>query len=116
VIGPGQVSLPTETWKVIIILDQGSNDVSRVTTSTRTIAVRMPNVDGLGLNWRDYRVSVDNIEALTGFDFFSNVPVGIQAVIESVVDNGLVEDWEMIPDQYTLDEREAERKYRLGEE
>lgn len=113
VIGPGQVALPTETWKVIIILTQGTNDVSRVTTSTRTIAVRMPNEDGLGLDWRDYRVSVDNIEALTGFDFFSNVPVSIQAAIESVVDNQLVWDWEMVPDAYTLDELEAERKYRL---
>lgn len=113
VIGPAAVALPTETWKVIIVLPQGTNDVSRVTTSTRTIAVRMPNEDGIGLNWRDYRVSVDNIEALTGFDFFSNVPVGIQAVIEAVVDNQLVEDWEMIPDQYTIDELEAERKFRL---
>jgi len=113
VIGPAQVALPTETWKVIIVIPQGTNDVSRVTTSTRTIAVRMPNEDGIGLNWRNYRVSVDNIEALTGFDFFSNVPVGIQAVIEAVVDNGLVEDWEMIPDQYTIDELEAERKFRL---
>jgi endonuclease G, mitochondrial len=112
-IGPAAVALPTETWKVIIILTQGTNDVSRVTTSTRTIAVRMPNQDGLGLDWRTYRVSVDNIETLTGFDFFSNVPVGIQAVIESVVDNQLVEGWEMIPDQYTLDEMKAEREYRL---
>ena len=116
VIGQGQVALPTETWKVIIILTQGTNDVSRVTTSTRTIAVRMPNEDGLGLDWRDYRVSVDNIETLTGYDFFSNVPVSIQAVIEAVVDNQLVEDWELIPDQYTLDELQAEREYRKLQE
>jgi DNA/RNA endonuclease G (NUC1) len=32
-------------------------------------------------------VSVDQVEALTGFDFFSNVPANIQAAIESVVDN-----------------------------
>ena len=112
VIGSGQVALPTETWKVIIVLTQGTNDVSRVTTSTRTIAVRMPNQNGLGINWRDYRVSVDNIETLTGYDFFSNVPVGTQAVIESVVDNGLVEEWEMIPDTYTLEELQAEQVFR----
>jgi DNA/RNA endonuclease G (NUC1) len=32
-------------------------------------------------------VSVDQVEALTGFDFFSNVPVAIQNVIEAQVDN-----------------------------
>ncbi len=112
-IGPGNIALPTHTWKVIIVIDQGTNDVSRVTTSTRTIAVDMPNQDGIGLNWRDYRVSVDNIEALTGYDFFSNVPVSIQAVIEAVVDNQLVWDWEMTLDKYTIDEIRAEREYRL---
>jgi endonuclease G len=32
-------------------------------------------------------VSVDQVEQLTGYDFFSNVPVSIQSVIESRVDN-----------------------------
>jgi DNA/RNA endonuclease G (NUC1) len=32
-------------------------------------------------------VSVDQVETLTGYDFFSNVPASIQNVIESVVDN-----------------------------
>ncbi len=112
-IGSGNVALPTQTWKVIIVLPSGNNDVSRVTTSTRTIAVNMPNDDNVNSDWRTYRVSVDSVEALTGYDFFSNVPVGIQAVIEAVVDNGLVEDWETVPDQYTLDEIKAEREYRL---
>jgi endonuclease G len=87
-IANGHVTVPAQTWKVIIVLPVGTNDVSRVTTSTRTIAVIMPNTQGIRTtDWRTYRVSVDQVEALTGFDFFSNVPVGIQAVIESVVDN-----------------------------
>jgi len=32
-------------------------------------------------------VSVDQVEAITGFDFFSNVSPSIQNVIEAVVDN-----------------------------
>ncbi len=35
-----------------------------------------------------YRVSVDGIEAITGYDFFSNVSTSIQAVIEGSVDTG----------------------------
>lgn len=86
-IANGHVAVPAQTWKVIIVLPVGSNDVSRVTTSTRTIAVVMPNSGTIGSDWRAYRVSVDQVEALTGFDFFSNVSSGIQAVIEGQVDN-----------------------------
>lgn len=86
-IANGHVAVPAQTWKVIIVLPVGSNDVSRVTTSTRTIAVVMPNSGTIGSDWRTYRVSVDQVEAITGFDFFSNVPANIQAVIEGKVDN-----------------------------
>ena len=75
-------------WKVIIVLPAGTNDVARVTTSTRTIAVIMPNTQGIRTaDWKTYRVSVDQVETLTGYNFFSNVPATIQNVIESVVDN-----------------------------
>jgi endonuclease G len=86
-IANGHVAVPAQTWKVIIVLPVGSNDVSRVTTSTRTIAVVMPNSGTIGSDWRAYRVSVDQVEAITGFDFFSNVSSGIQAVVEGRVDN-----------------------------
>jgi len=86
-IANGHVAVPAQTWKVIIVLPVGSNDVSRVTTSTRTIAVVIPNSGSIGSDWRAYRVSVDQVEAITGFDFFSNVSSGIQAVIEGRVDN-----------------------------
>jgi endonuclease G len=86
-IANGHVAVPAQTWKVIVVLPVGSNDVSRVTTSTRTIAVVVPNSGTINSDWRTYRVSVDQVEAITGFDFFSNVSSGIQAVIEGVVDN-----------------------------
>ncbi|MBV8860088.1 MAG: DNA/RNA non-specific endonuclease [Acidobacteria bacterium] len=87
-IANGHVAVPSQVWKVVIVLPSGTNDVSRVTTSTRTIAVIMPNTQGIRTaDWKTYRVSVDQVEALTGYDFFSNVPTTIQNVIESVVDN-----------------------------
>lgn len=87
-IANGKVQVPAETWKVILVQPQGTNDVTRVTASTRVIAVLMPNTQGIRSNpWQGYRVSVDQVEQLTGYDFFSNVPANIQAVIESVVDN-----------------------------
>jgi endonuclease G len=83
-----KVTVPAKTWKVIMVLPAGTNDVSRVTTSTRCIAVIMNNDEGPFNSWGIYRVRVDYIESLTGYDFFSNVSTSIQAAIESVVDNG----------------------------
>ncbi len=86
-IAGGQVTVPAQTWKVMMILPKGDDDVSRVTTSTRVIAIIMPNVQGIrNDNWNKYLVTVDDVEALTGYDFFSNVPTDIQAVIESGLD------------------------------
>jgi endonuclease G, mitochondrial len=87
-IDAGRVRVPGFTWKVILVLDAGSSDLSRVTTATRTIAVSMPNRQGIRSNpWRTYRTSVDQVETWTGLNFFSNVPASIQSVIEARVDN-----------------------------
>jgi endonuclease G len=84
------VTIPSHTWKVIMVLDTGENDLNRVTTTTRVIAVDMPNNnDQISRtdNWKMYRICIDSIEARTGYDFFSNVPASIQAVIEGVTDS-----------------------------
>jgi endonuclease G len=88
-VASGHVGVPSQTWKVIIVLPAATgNDVARVTTSTRTIAVIMPNTQGIRTNdWKIYRVSVDQVETLTGYDFFSSVPTSTQSVIEARIDN-----------------------------
>ena len=73
-----------------MVLTDGNNDLSRVTTSTRLIAIEIPNNDSQvsqSDDWKTYRVSVDYVEFQTGYDFFSNVSTSIQFQIESVVDN-----------------------------
>jgi endonuclease G len=86
-IAGGKVRIPGFTWKVIVVLPEGSNDVARVTTSTRVIAVSMPNRQGIRANdWRQYRYSVDQIETFTGYNFLSNVSSTVQSVIEARVD------------------------------
>ena len=110
-IGAGAIALPTYTWKVIMVLPAGTNDVSRVTTSTRLIAVMMPNQNGISSDWRTFRVSVDQVEATTRYDFFSAVSPKTQSVIESTIDSQLVADQETALDRYALEEIEAERKY-----
>jgi endonuclease G len=88
-IGTG-VSVPDKTFKVVVVLDSIGQGAAGVTTSTRVIAVMMPNSNSLiGLSdpWRNFRVSVDAIEAATGDDFLSDVDPAVQAVIEARVDN-----------------------------
>jgi endonuclease G len=82
------VVVPSKTWKIIVVLPNGNNDLNRITTSTRVIAVVMPNTQACSsYSWTYYRVSVDSIETLTGYNFLSNVPTSIQDVIEAKVDN-----------------------------
>jgi endonuclease G len=88
-IAGGKINVPARVWKVIVVLPTGSNDVSRVTSATRVIAVDMPNTQTVNSQtWGYYRVKVDAIETATGYDFLSAVPTNIQSVIESVVDSG----------------------------
>jgi endonuclease G len=86
-INNGNITVPSNIWKVLVILPQGTYDVSRVTTGTRVIAVNTPNINTTGA-WGTYRTSVDAIEAATGYDLLSNLSTSIQASIEANVDNG----------------------------
>ena len=87
-IDGSNINVPSHFWKVIIVLPVGINDVSRVTESTQVIAVDMPNNQSVNSHhWEYYRTSIDNIEALTGYDFLSNVDTTIQHVIEARVDS-----------------------------
>lgn len=86
----GRVNIPERTWKVIVVLDAGENDLHRISNKTRAIAVDMPNDNVLidkNDDWRKYRVSIDSLEAATGFDFLSAIPISVQSDIEAVVDN-----------------------------
>ncbi|WP_316805431.1 DNA/RNA non-specific endonuclease [Pedobacter nototheniae] len=86
-IDNGKITVPSNVWKVIVVLSNGNNDLSRVTSSTRVIAVNMPNINGLNTNWKTFRTNVNSIETATGYDLLSNVPTAIQNAIESVTDN-----------------------------
>lgn len=83
-IAGGRVVVPTTTWKVALILPNGDNDLQRVTRATRTIGIIVPNQPPPNINapWRNFRVTVDAVENLTGYNFFSNVPKNTQELIE----------------------------------
>lgn len=84
----GKVTVPQSTWKIVVVLDNPGQGLRGITQNTRAIAVRMPNNQSIArTDWRDYRVSIDEIEKITGYDFLSNVPTSVQDAIERRVDN-----------------------------
>jgi endonuclease G len=87
-IDNGNVTVPSNCWKVIVVIPDGSSDASRVSTSTRVIAINTPNTTSINSTWGGYRTSVDAIEQATGYDLLSAVPTSIQSTIESRTDSG----------------------------
>ena len=84
----GPVLIPTHTWKIIVEVLNGSGLVlSRITPATRVIAVDIPNIQGVRNDpWTKYLVSVNRLEALTGFQFFTALAPDIAAVLKAKVD------------------------------
>jgi endonuclease G len=81
------VTVPAVTWKVAMILPVGDNDVARVDGNTRSISVIMPNVQGIRSDqWQKYLATVDQVEALSSYNFYSNVPAAIQDQFEAKLD------------------------------
>jgi len=88
-LNSGKINVFAHYWKVVVVLPTGSNDVSRVTNTTRVIAVDMPNTLTVNAHtWDYYRVSVSSLESITGFNFLSNVSSSVQSVIEASADTG----------------------------
>jgi endonuclease G len=83
-IAGGRIVIPQYTWKVALVISNGANDLQRITKGTRTIGIIVPNFPPLNINaaWRQYRVSVNEVENLTGYNFFTNVPKNTQEMIE----------------------------------
>ncbi len=83
-IAQGRVVVPSVTWKVVIVLPNGSDDLSRVNKGTRAFGIVVPNQLPLDVNapWRNFRVTVNTVETLTGYDFFNTVPKNTQELIE----------------------------------
>ena len=87
-VGRGKVLVPAVTWKVILVLDKPNSGVAGVDKNTRTIAVIVPNKQGIeGTPWRQYLTSVDEVQKLTGYQFFTNVPPDIRSKINARVDS-----------------------------
>lgn len=89
-INNGNITVPNRVWKVIVVIPQGNNDLSRVSATTRVIAIDTPNDNSISSAWGSYRVSIDAIEAATGYNLLSEIGDVIENSLEANVDTGAV--------------------------
>ncbi|MET4082910.1 endonuclease G [Pedobacter sp. UYP30] len=87
-INGGKVNVPSNIWKVAVILPTGNGDVSRVSSSTRVVAINTPNINTINPDWKQYIVTVRDIEKATGYNLLSTLPQSVQDVIEIKKDSG----------------------------
>jgi DNA/RNA endonuclease G (NUC1) len=105
-VNPKGILIPDFTWKIVVPLVAGQS-IDDITANTEVVAIMVPNRAPLVTprdfplpgetnrqitswsNWQDWRVSIDYLEGLTGYNFLSNLPETIQEKIEER-DNGLL--------------------------
>jgi endonuclease G, mitochondrial len=83
-IAGGEVNVPQTFWKVMVILPEGTNDLTRIDNNTRAIAVCMRNKQGIRNEaWQSFVTTIRNVEAVTHYNFLSEVPLSVQNAIET---------------------------------
>ena len=84
----GLVYIPSNVWKIIVVVTNGTGTaLNRITTSTRVIAVNIPNISGIrSAPWTNYLVSVNQLQTNTGYTFFSALPAYTAIVLRAKID------------------------------
>ena len=81
------MNVPAYTWKVLIAIPAGENDLDRIDSGATAIAINVPNQTGMQKtgDWEQFLCSIDDIEKLTGYDFFELLPDNVADVLEAKV-------------------------------
>jgi len=87
-INGGHVVVPANVWKVAVLIPVGNGDISRISSTTRVIAVNTPNINSINSDWTKYIVTVRSIEQATGYNILSALPQSVQDAVEVKVDPG----------------------------
>lgn len=82
-----KMQVPAYTWKVLIAIPEGEDDLNRISEDTTVIAINVPNKMGMGKtgDWEQFITSIDEIENQTGYDFFELIPDSIEDILEKKV-------------------------------
>jgi endonuclease G, mitochondrial len=88
-IGSGKVVVPSDCWKLVVIVPDsgGDDDLAKITAATRVLTVIMPNDnDAVGQAWAQYRTTPADVEQRTGYHFFDRLPPDVAAALRQKVD------------------------------
>ncbi len=87
-IQPSQrVHIPGYVWKIAVVVPPGAGTaLSRITTATRVIAIKIPNLYDVNGAWQSYVTSAREIEVDTGFTFFTALPQNVADILRNKVD------------------------------
>ena len=85
----GKAAIPGFVWKIVVVVPTGSGSaLSRITASTRVIAIKLPNVNGIrSAPWQNYVTSVNQIQTDTGLTFFTALPANVASALRAVTDS-----------------------------
>jgi len=96
----GKITIPAHVWKVAVIMprDQGLAHVDDL-IDLEIVAVIMPNVAGIGDDgWEKYRATVNEIEALSGYDLLALLGDEIETQVESGLQQSILQVRQLIAD------------------
>lgn len=86
-IPSGKAVIPDYTWKIAVVVPLGSGAaLSRITNSTRVIAIKIPNNNSVSTTWQNYITSASVIENDTGYTFFTALPDNVASALRTKVD------------------------------
>ncbi len=86
-IPSGKAVIPDYTWKIVVVVPLGSGTaLSRVTSTNRVIAVKIPNNNSVSSAWQNYITSARQIEIDTGYTFFTALPSDVADTLRNKVD------------------------------
>lgn len=90
-IAGGKVTVPQVCWKVVVVLPEGTGDLSRINAKTRILTIGIPNVTDSRLqngDWRSYLTTLNKIEGTTKLDLLSALPSRVRSALGKQVDAG----------------------------
>jgi endonuclease G len=90
----GKITIPTHVWKVAVVMPHnrglanvGADDYRAI----EVVAAVMPNVSGIrNVNWESYRVTIDSVEALSGYDVLALLPDRVEIAVEGELQKGML--------------------------
>ncbi|MGD0058631.1 MAG: DNA/RNA non-specific endonuclease [Verrucomicrobiia bacterium] len=86
----GHVYVPSNTWKVVVFAPLGSGTalsriISADPSTIRVITVEIPNAPQVN-SWQSFVTSTRQLQADTGFSFFTALPTNLAWILRSKVD------------------------------